>query len=613
MVQILVFDFDSTLIKDESLVSLLTYTLQKTEQISGEEVEKLAQEIQKITLQGISGEISMIESYRKRLSIARPTKDSVNQYLNDANDLPTPGMANVIQTIRNKFPSVHIHVISQGPSAVVTPICQAAFNIPSHHVHAVELTLGEQGEQVDYITDDEPMLKRGKSSTLDGILSSYKDEQSNPDQIVVVGDGVSDMKMKTEGPATVAIGFGVHLQFELTKKLSDYYVTNIEQLTPILCDIFSNRREHLDVHVRENQVFNFFAGPATMPTSLLQQVSDEMLSYQHSLGYSVVEMSHRSKDFEAIMEHSMSTLRELLEIPNTYEILYMQGGATLQFSAVPLNLCRFDKNETCDYFTTGLWSKKAGEEAKRCFSANEDGPQQVKVHHLNQQSLTQNDSATKVHIDPNTQFVYYCDNETVNGIELKQPPIDMIHPSTKRIPFVCDMSSNLLTRRINITDFDLIYACAQKNFGIAGLTVVIVKKTLLGKAPKWIPSLLDYKVIADGHSLQNTPTTFSIYVADLMFDWIKNQGGVDAMDELCKAKSNKLYDFIDNSNYYSNNIPKHIRSRLNVVFRIKQGDEKLETLFVKLAKERGLIGLDGHRSVGGLRASMYNALSMTAS
>jgi phosphoserine aminotransferase len=296
----------------------------------------------------------------------------------------------------------------------------------------------------------------------------------------------------------------------------------------------------------------------------------------------------------------------------------MQGGSTLQFSAIPLNLSRPDQGQTCDYLATGIWSKKSAEEASKCYDFCEQGPSSVKMHSFDQQQLVDAmyDETKKIRLSENSQFIYYCDNETVNGLEFQSvPPQELLHPEDRsRARWVCDMSSNFLTRKFDISKFDLVYSCAQKNFGVAGLTVVIVKKSILGKAPKWTPSLLDFKILADGKSLQNTPTTFSIYVADLVFDWMKNEGGVEEMSNRCLERSSKVYQYVDGegSGFYVNRIPKEMRSRVNIVILIvAHGDDKnknqaLESKFVKQATERGLVGLEGHRLVGGIRASLYS-------
>jgi phosphoserine aminotransferase len=310
MQKLLVFDFDSTLIKDESLVSLLKFTLE-SKKLSEQQVKDALAEIEEITLQGIAGKISMVESYKKRLAIANPSKHSVEQYLQDINHLPTQGMVDVIQKVRKEFPDVSIHVISQGPRIVVAPICEKVFSISPKNVHAVDLYIGNENEAFEYIAEDEPMLKRGKSNTL-AQIADHEGITSPKRQIVVVGDGVSDMKMKVNGIATAAIGFGLHLQFPETKKLADYYVTEIEQLYPILEGIFDKEKIQLDKHIRDHQVYNFFAGPATMPTSVLQHVNGELLNYEHRLGYSVLEMSHRSKDFDDIIGSTVSNLRHIL-------------------------------------------------------------------------------------------------------------------------------------------------------------------------------------------------------------------------------------------------------------------------------------------------------------
>jgi phosphoserine aminotransferase len=338
------------------------------------------------------------------------------------------------------------------------------------------------------------------------------------------------------------------------------------------------------------RVFNFSAGPAALPEEVLAQAAAEMLDW-HGCGMSVMEMSHRGKEFIGIAEQAESDLRELLSIPAGYKVLFLQGGASLQFGMLPMNLLRGRKS--ADFVNTGEWSKKAIKEAggfcePRVAASAED------------KNFTYAPEQSAWKLDPDAAYVHYTSNETIGGVEFQWTP------DTGKLPLVADMSSHFLSRPIDVSRYAVIYAGAQKNVGPAGLTVVIIRDDMLGGAPKGTPSMLDYKVQADAGSMSNTPPTYAIYVAGLVFQWIKRQGGITAMERRALERSALLYEALDRSSFYANPVRKHDRSRMNVPFTL--ADAKLDEAFLKGAKDRGMVELKGHRSVGGMRASMYNAM-----
>ncbi|HVL00992.1 MAG TPA: 3-phosphoserine/phosphohydroxythreonine transaminase [Dongiaceae bacterium] len=341
------------------------------------------------------------------------------------------------------------------------------------------------------------------------------------------------------------------------------------------------------------RAYNFCAGPAALPEAVLKKAQADLLDYQ-GRGLSVMEMSHRSDDYVAIAQKAERDLRDLMGIPDHYKVLFLQGGASLQFAQVPLNLLG-DKN-TADYINTGEWSKKAIKEAKR-------------YCHVNLVASDEANNFTRVpdvgswKLDPNAAYLHYVANETIHGVEF-----DFI-PDVK-VPLVADYSSSILSQPLDVSRYGLIYAGAQKNIGPAGITVVIVREDLLGKALPITPTMLDYKTHADTDSMYNTPPTYAWYLAGLVFEWIKEQGGVDAMAKLSQAKSDKLYGYIDNSGFYKNPVQIGSRSRMNVPFTL--ADAALDKPFLKEAEERRLLNLKGHRSVGGMRASIYNPVPMEA-
>ncbi len=336
--------------------------------------------------------------------------------------------------------------------------------------------------------------------------------------------------------------------------------------------------------------YNFSAGPAVLPEAVLERARAEMTDFGGS-GMSVMEMSHRGKEFIKIAEEAEADLRELMGIPANYKVLFLQGGAMLQFSAIPLNLSA--QGAPVDYLNTGYWSERSTTEAKR----------------LSQVSVAASGEAGKyTSIPPRSQwqlnkdaaYFHYCANETIHGVEFQDTP------DVGNVPLVCDMSSTILSRPVDVSRFGLIYAGAQKNIGPAGLTVVIVRDDLLGRARPDTPYLLNYKTMADNASMANTPPTYAWYIAGLVFKWVKEQGGLKAMAERNRRKSQALYQAIDSSNFYKNPVDPACRSWMNVPFTMADAD--LEKPFLDEAKKHGLLTLAGHRLVGGMRASLYNAL-----
>jgi phosphoserine aminotransferase len=338
------------------------------------------------------------------------------------------------------------------------------------------------------------------------------------------------------------------------------------------------------------RIFNFSAGPATLPEEVLAQAGDGLLDWRGS-GMSVMEMSHRGKEFIQIASEMEADLRELLAVPAGYKVLLLQGGATLQFAQIPMNLLA--GKTKADYVLTGEWSKKAAKEAKLfCDVATAASAEDRKFTYAPAQS------AWKVR--PDAAYVHYCSNETIGGVEFNWIP------ETGAVPLVVDASSHFLSRSLDVGRFALVYAGAQKNLGPAGLTIVIVREDLIGKAQKGTPSVMDYKAQADADSMLNTPATYPIYVAGLVLKWLKRLGGLAAIERRNIAKATLLYDALDASGFYSNPVAKADRSRMNVPFTLP--DEKLDAPFLKGAEARGMLQLKGHRSVGGMRASIYNAM-----
>ena len=340
------------------------------------------------------------------------------------------------------------------------------------------------------------------------------------------------------------------------------------------------------------RVFNFAAGPATLPLEVLQQVRDEMLDWRAS-GMSVMEVSHRSKAFIGVAQEAESLLRELLGVPANYKVLFLQGGATGQFSAIPLNLTSADS--TVDYINTGAWSKKAIGEAKRLTKVNVAADEAASGY-------TSAPEQGALKLTPGAAYVHYTPNETIGGVEFPYVP------ATNGVPLVADMSSTILSRPIDVSKFGLIYAGAQKNIGPSGLCVVIVREDLIGKARPGTPSVWDFKAMADEGSMLNTPPTFGWYFAGLVFKWLEALGGLSAIGERNRAKAQELYRVIDESGFYSNPVSKNARSWMNVPFTLAKPE--LDKTFLSEANAAGLTNLEGHRSVGGMRASIYNAMPL---
>ncbi|WP_192456782.1 3-phosphoserine/phosphohydroxythreonine transaminase [Musicola keenii] len=339
------------------------------------------------------------------------------------------------------------------------------------------------------------------------------------------------------------------------------------------------------------QIFNFSAGPAMLPVEVLRRAEQELCNW-HGLGTSVMEISHRSKEFMQVAEESEQDLRDLLKIPANYKVLFCHGGARAQFAAVPLNL--LGNNSTADYIDGGYWAYSAVKEAEKYGTPNVidiktriDGLRAVKP--MREWALS-----------ADAAYVHYCPNETIDGLAIEEEPDfgDKV--------VVADYSSSILSRPLDVSRYGVIYAGAQKNIGPAGLTLVIVRDDLIGKARRELPSILDYKLLADNGSMFNTPPTFAWYLSGMVFKWLKEQGGLVELDKRNQAKADLLYSAIDGSAFYRNDVATANRSRMNVPFLL--ADAELDSLFLKESKEAGLHALKGHRVVGGMRASIYNAM-----
>ena len=337
-------------------------------------------------------------------------------------------------------------------------------------------------------------------------------------------------------------------------------------------------------------IYNFSAGPAVLPKEVLKKAADEMLDFKGS-GMSVMELSHRGKEFTQIIESAEATLREIMGIPDNYKVLFLQGGASMQFSMIPLNL--MTNNKKADYVHTGQWAKKAIAEAK-------------KFGDVSVVASSEEDHFTNIpKLDPSTfskdaDYFYIVTNNTIYGTEYKDIP------DTGDVPIVADMSSNILSAPVDVSKFGVIFAGAQKNIGPAGVTLVIIREDLVGKADEKVPALLDYKIHVDAKSLYNTPPCYSIYIAGLVFEWIKENGGLAAVEKNNQEKANILYDYVDQSDLFSSPVEETSRSLMNVPF--VTGDKELDAKFIEEASKRGLKTLKGHRTIGGMRASIYNAM-----
>jgi len=342
------------------------------------------------------------------------------------------------------------------------------------------------------------------------------------------------------------------------------------------------------------RAFNFSAGPAMLPEAVMRKAGAEFLDWQ-STGMSVMEMSHRSKEYMAVAHKMEADLREVMQIPDNYKVIFTHGGASLQFAAIPMNLAQ--QNDTVDYLNTGVWSTKAIKEASR-------------YANVNVVAGGQQDNPTKVpdqkewSFSADAKYIHICVNETITGLELKDEHLETIFAQGK--PVVADMSSNIMCREIDVSKYAMIYAGAQKNIGPAGLAIVIVREDLLGHARSDTPTLMNWDIYAKNDSMFNTPATYAWYLAGLVFEWLKETGGVKAIEQINQRKAQKLYDYIDASDLYTNTIKVTERSWMNVTFNLCNPD--LEAAFLEQSKAAGLLSLKGHKAFGGMRASIYNAM-----
>ncbi len=338
--------------------------------------------------------------------------------------------------------------------------------------------------------------------------------------------------------------------------------------------------------------YNFSAGPAMLPNDVLRQAQEEMLDW-HGTGMSVMEMSHRGKDYQSIAKQAEADLREIMAIPDHYKVLFLQGGASSQFAMVPMNLFCTRKILHADYINTGIWSAKAIQEA-------------TKYGEVNIAASSESSQFTTIpaydtwQLRKNSAYVHYTPNETIGGVEFQSIP------ETGDVPLVADMSSTILSRPIDVSKFGLIYAGAQKNIGPAGLTLVIIREDLIGDAMIDTPTMFNYAIHAKTNSMYNTPATYAWYLSGLVFQWIKEKGGLTAMSTLNETKATKLYQAIDQSDFYSSPVDKNYRSWMNIPFHL--ADKNLDPHFLERAEQAGLFNLKGYRSVGGMRASIYNAM-----
>ncbi|HQN45196.1 MAG TPA: 3-phosphoserine/phosphohydroxythreonine transaminase [Anaerolineaceae bacterium] len=340
------------------------------------------------------------------------------------------------------------------------------------------------------------------------------------------------------------------------------------------------------------RVHNFNAGPSVLPVSVLEKAQAEILDFQ-GCGMSVMEMSHRSKEFEGIIQTAEADLRELMNIPANYKVLFLQGGASLQFAMIPMNLR--PAGASADYIVTGAWSRTAAKEAAKLGATHTAFTSEA-------DNFSRLPADNEIQLDPNAAYVHFCHNETIHGVEFKTEP-----RVPAGVPLICDMSSDFLSQPVDVSPYAMIYAGAQKNAGPAGVVVAIIREDLLARVPEKLPVMLDYKIMVENGSLYNTPPCWSIYIVGLVMKWLKELGGLPAIHAINQQKANLIYGAIDQSGgYYRGHAAPAARSIMNVPFRMPT--EELEELFVKEAKKAGFIGLKGHRSVGGLRASIYNAL-----
>ncbi len=350
------------------------------------------------------------------------------------------------------------------------------------------------------------------------------------------------------------------------------------------------------------RVWNFSAGPSTLPLEVLEQAAAEMLDYQGS-GMSVMEMSHRGKTYGPIRDAAEADLRELLGVPEDYAVVFTQGGAQAQNSLLPLNLLELSGKAQADYVVSGSWSAKAQQEAARYgdVSIAASSGATAMVDGRQQTPWSWFPAVDSWQLRPDSSYVHVCTNETIGGVEFDAlPKLD--------VPLVIDASSNILSRPVDFSRVDMLYAGAQKNAGIAGLTLVIVRRDLLGKAMQACPAVFNYQNLDAQQSMFNTPATYSIYLSGLVFQWLKRQGGVAAIEQRNKAKAQLLYDYLDGSEFYVNRVQRSMRSRMNVPFQLH--NDQLDAAFLSQAEQAGLSSLKGHKSVGGMRASIYNAMPL---
>lgn len=342
------------------------------------------------------------------------------------------------------------------------------------------------------------------------------------------------------------------------------------------------------------RAYNFNAGPSALPLAVLEKAQKELVDFQNT-GMSVMELSHRSKEYEAVHNRAKELLYELLQVPENYDILFLQGGASTQFSMIPMNLLQ--EGQVANYVLTGSWSEKALKEAKKVGATHVSASSKDEKHNFIP-------SLENIQLSENAAYLHITSNNTIYGTQWKTfPKID--------VPLIADMSSDILSRPLPVEDFGMIYAGAQKNLGPSGVTVVIIRKDLIGKEDENIPTMLKYSTHAEKNSLYNTPPTFGIYMLSLVLEWVKEQGGVEAIEKANEEKAAILYDAIDESNgFYVGHAKEDSRSLMNVTFNLS--DSELEKQFLQEAKEKGFVGLNGHRSIGGCRASIYNAVPKEA-
>lgn len=339
-----------------------------------------------------------------------------------------------------------------------------------------------------------------------------------------------------------------------------------------------------------SRVYNFSAGPSMLPLEVLERAQKEMVEYGTS-GMSVMEMSHRSKDYEAIINSAEALVRELMNVPDNYKVLFLQGGGSSQFAMIPLNLG--NKNKKCDIVVTGQWAKKAAQEAEKYITVN-------RVASSADKTFSYIPKLDKSAFSKDADYFYICYNNTIYGTKFHELP------DTGDVPLVADISSMAMSEVIDVSKFGLLFAGAQKNLGPAGVTLVIVREDLLGNAMDFTPTMFNYVTHAENGSMYNTPPTYSIYILKLVLEWIKEKGGIEKLQELNEEKAAVLYDFLDSSKLFKGTVVPEDRSLMNIPF--VTGNEELDAKFVKEAKEAGFVNLKGHRTVGGMRASIYNAM-----